>query len=216
MTRELEAICEEVDELMELDMDNEAIVLLRAAIHSYPDEPILYEGMGDAFVNLKMGKEAYNAYMVAHMMCPEDVDVIVGLANACLTMGHLGEAERYIDLADTLDPENADTRLSRGYLYEARGWNQDASQLYAEILKRTPRTSSSAPGMDTLLNCGECMTKRCGRFPGMSTPARRTCIGRSSWVIAMDLWAWLMSHTRYSKILHRPTRTTPGLVRTMH
>lgn len=93
-------------ELLVLKKADDAIAILKKAIVAEPYSSLAHRLLGDAYMSKKQWQSAYDHYVLAADMDPDDTDAWLGIAQSLSNIGRLTEARRYCDHVLRVQPNN--------------------------------------------------------------------------------------------------------------
>jgi len=135
---EIDVLLDAARDLIDLNYYSEAMTMLADVVRRYPDEPDAYYLLGCSALNLRMGAEAFGFFSMANELCPDEADILSGMADACLTMDRLELADRFISQAERAEDGSINAAISRGHYLERMDLYEEAVEHYRTILKSDP------------------------------------------------------------------------------
>ncbi|MBN1880927.1 MAG: tetratricopeptide repeat protein [Deltaproteobacteria bacterium] len=132
---EIDVLLDAARDLIDLNYYTEAMAMLADVIRRFPDEPDAYYLLGCSALNLRMGAEAFGFFSMANELCPDESDILSGMADACLTMDRLDLADTFITRAEQAEAGNINAAISRGHYLERMDLYEEAVEHYRTIMK---------------------------------------------------------------------------------
>lgn len=133
----------------------EAISVLKHAIANDPYSWIAHYLLGIAFSRLKEWNSAYEEFISAIEMDPNEPSGWQMCGEVLLSMERLDEAEQYLRKALELNPHLTDAIANVGYLYLHRGDAETAFECFERALALEPQNTKALQGKQELGRTGK-------------------------------------------------------------
>jgi tetratricopeptide (TPR) repeat protein len=115
--------------------NEEAIEAYQQAINFDPKNANLYNGLGNALVNLGRNEEAIEAYQQAINFDPKNANLYNGLGNALVNLGRNEEAIEAYQQAINIDPKDANPCNGLGDALRGLGRYEEAIEAYQQFIE---------------------------------------------------------------------------------
>jgi len=117
---------------------HDSVTLLRHAMDSTPDNPIVHQFLGSAYLEEGSAREGAEELEKAIRLAPANVPLHIELGDALQQLGRLNEAAAEYRKALALDPKSAQAHSNLGLVFYKRREYEDAKQQYRQALEIDP------------------------------------------------------------------------------
>ena len=124
----------------------ESIIYLKRGLRADPYSCINHYHLGVAYAHLFDWQEAYNSFVTAIEMDPNEVSAWQMCGRALLRLGRVDEAEQYLRKAHDLNPHLPDALVDLGHLHLQRGETEKATHFFDKALEFDPENPEARDG----------------------------------------------------------------------
>lgn len=116
-----------------------------------PNDPVLYNNLGNAYRDSKQYDEAITAYKKAIELAPSQQNSYINLAHLYLyVLNKPEEAIAIYQKALEANPDNQDLRVLLGNAYEHKGDKEQAEEVFQQVLDKNPNNAGAKAGLERL------------------------------------------------------------------
>lgn len=126
---------------------HEAIECFRQAARLAPDDPRPWNCLGGAYRGNGMPKPAIESYLESVKRDPNAWMSRLTLAELYQREGAIEEAERHVDFAFEMHPDNFRVQYAKAHLLSSGGKHAEAIPLYKKVLESEPRVRQALAGL---------------------------------------------------------------------
>jgi tetratricopeptide (TPR) repeat protein len=133
----------------------EVVEILQAALSKDPYSWLGHYVLGIAFSRMRQWKNAYEEFVVAVEMDPNEPRSWQKCGECLMALRELDQAEHYLRKALELNPKFTDAVVNYGFLYLERGDRVQAGELFDRVLAVEPAHIGAKEGKRIVLHSGK-------------------------------------------------------------